>query len=637
MAAQTSETLAVLLGPDLDVAIQVQWAVRLAKARKLDILILQRVESSDERIVEVSLNELPDKGPTHIIREVMSLIEESDELQTAARNEDEDNQEESNKELHIIHISLKQIYFSNLRSLRRLVLDELDKSNVQLFTVIRKELLARSDVDLARERRYFLRYIPCEVVLCQGLEKDNLTSRILVAAAGGQNTKAALQLGLDLSSQSNGKVTALHVNPSVGMLSEQVGKRRLDRILKKSLGAEHSMVNKRVVVDNQVIQGIHRVWEEAENDLILVGARRSQVESGIAAKLGKGVTVAIVIAPSPLGSRFKEFIEEGILRFVPQIEREDRIALVDRLQSSAAWNFDFMALMVLSTVMAAIGLIQNSAAVVIGAMLVAPLMTPLLGLGLALVQGNPVLARLSFRSILFGLGVSLLGGFMVGICTFGFEEPTREMLARGGPGLLDLFVAFAGGLAAAYASSRPGLIAALPGVAIATALVPPIATSGLALSLGDYRLAMGALLLFCINMVTIVLASMASLWIVGIRNLKKTSHWTAAVGNLIIVCVLALGIFLSVNSRGYELAEEIPAGLVEAVQENLGGNYKLDSLAVAYDELGLQLNVRVVGRTPAPEELANEVRSIASDHYNQPVRVRLLTNIAIDTDTAENK
>ena len=94
------------------------------------------------------------------------------------------------------------------------------------------------------------------------------------------------------------------------------------------------------------------------------------------------------------------------------------------------------------------------------------------------------------------------------------------MLARGGPGLLDLLVAFAAGIAAAYASSRPSLIATLPGVAIAAALVPPIATSGLALSIGDFNLAIGALLLFAINMVTIILASMLSLSAVGFRNLR---------------------------------------------------------------------------------------------------------------------
>jgi uncharacterized membrane protein YqjE len=258
-----------------------------------------------------------------------------------------------------------------------------------------------------------------------------------------------------------------------------------------------------------------------------------------------------------------------------------------------------------------------------------------LGLGLALVQGNPVLARLSFRSVALGLFVSLLVGFLVGLGTLSFQEPTREMLARGGPGLLDLFVAFAAGLAAAYASCRPGLIAALPGVAIAAALVPPIATSGLALSLGDFALALGALLLFGINMVTIVLASVMSLLAVGIRNIKKTSRWTVIVGSAVIVSVLALGVYLSLQPREYELTEKLPSGLLEAVQESLGTDYRLDGLAVAYDELGVQLNVSVVGKTPAPEDLATDVRTVASDHYDQPVRVRLLTRIAIDVNPFE--
>jgi uncharacterized hydrophobic protein (TIGR00271 family) len=395
-------------------------------------------------------------------------------------------------------------------------------------------------------------------------------------------------------------------------------------------------INRRVVVENQIYRGIRRVWDEGNHDLIVLGTPRSQIEGTIGAKLGKDVTAVFVCAASPFANPLKRFVEEGIQRFVPQIDRENRIALVERLQSSAAWNFDFVTLMVLSTTMAAIGLIQNSAAVVIGAMLVAPLMTPLLGLGLALVQGNHMLARISLRSVILGLCVSLLGGFLVGFFTLSLEEPTREMLARGGPGLLDLFVAFAAGLAAAYASSRPGLIAALPGVAIAAALVPPIATSGLALSLSDFPLAIGALLLFGINMVTIVLASMISLWMVGIRNLKKASGWIVAVGSVIIVAVLALGVYLSLQPKEYELTEKLPEGLVEAVQEILGADYQLEGLSVAYDELGLQLRVSVSGKTPAPEELATEVRTVASDHYDQPVRVRLLTRIAIDTKP-ENK
>jgi uncharacterized hydrophobic protein (TIGR00271 family) len=388
-----------------------------------------------------------------------------------------------------------------------------------------------------------------------------------------------------------------------------------------------------VVVDGQPQRGIRRAWDEGDHDLVVLGARQVPVDRGGGIRLGKGVPVVTVTAASPLAGRFREVLEDTVSRVVPQIERDDRIALVDRLQSSAAWNFDFVALMVASTIIAAVGLVQNSAAVVIGAMLVAPLMTPLLALGLSIEQGNPALARLSLRSVGEGVGVALACGFMVGVATAGFEEPSREMLARGGPGLLDLVVAFVAGLAAAYATSRPSLVAALPGVAIAAALVPPIATSGLAFSLGDWRLAVGALLLFGINMVTIVLAAMTSLWAVGIRPQAQRARWLQAVGIGIIVSVLGLGVYLSLQPDQAELTEEVPPGLVAAIEGQLGAAYSFESLAVAYDELGIHLRVNVVGGAPAPEDLASAVRNLASDYYDQPVRVRLLTRIAIETES----
>jgi hypothetical protein len=227
------------------------------------------------------------------------------------------------------------------------------------------------------------------------------------------------------------------------------------------------------------------------------------------------------------------------------------------------------------------------------------------------------------------------------MATSGFEEPTRQMFDRGGPGLLDLVVAYAAGIAAAYASCRRNLIAALPGVAIAAALVPPIATSGLALSLGEIRLAVNALLLFGINMVTIILASMTSLWLVGIRKSRHSASWVWVSSIWILVTVLALGIYLGVQENKFDLTEEIPEGLVADVQESLGAYYQLEGLAVAYDELGVQLNVSVVGNKPVREKLATQIRKVASGHYSQAVRVRLLTRIAIDDrlnmDSGEDK
>ncbi|MGD9094178.1 MAG: hypothetical protein PVF74_15125, partial [Anaerolineales bacterium] len=85
MSLQSPGTLAVLLGPDMGVSLQLHWAVRLATARKLDILILQRVESHDERVVEVSLAEPPQKGVTYVIHEVRGIIEGSPELQAGPR------------------------------------------------------------------------------------------------------------------------------------------------------------------------------------------------------------------------------------------------------------------------------------------------------------------------------------------------------------------------------------------------------------------------------------------------------------------------------------------------------------------------------------------------------------------------
>lgn len=634
MSQQSSGTLATLLVPNTDVALQLRWAARLAAARKLDLLLFHREQSTDTRVVEVSLEQLNKSESLEIVNEVLRVIQDSPELCAGSREIGKtDVSEEKNVIPDVVQVRFKIIYFENLVSCRRTLLDQLQDESAELFTQARSQLLDMSDVDLVKERKFFIRYIPCNVVLCSGLKEGQALQRILVATQTGPQGKAVLQLARDLASLEKGSFTALHVNPDIGGDAERVGERRLDRLFGKVFGPDHQDVSRRVVVDDHVENGIRRVWEEGGHDMVMVGASGVQIERSVGTKIPKGIAVVTVINASPFANRFREFIEEGVQRFVPQIERNDRVALVDRVQSSAAWNFDFTSLMVLSTVMAAAGLIQNSAAVVIGAMLVAPLMTPLLGIGLALVQGNPVLARLSLQSVTRGICVSLLGGFLVGLFTLSFDEPTREMLARGGPGLLDLCVAFAAGLAAAYASSRPGLIAALPGVAIAAALVPPIATSGLALSIGDFSLAAGALLLFVINMVTIILASMTSLWLVGLRNLKKTSRWTTVSGGVVLASVMVLGLYLGLHSVEYELADDIPPELAGTVQKSLGTDYHLEDLAVAYDELGLQLNVQVAGKDPVREDLATEVRTLVSDLYKKPVRVRLLNRIDLNIAT----
>jgi len=163
------------------------------------------------------------------------------------------------------------------------------------------------------------------------------------------------------------------------------------------------------------------------------------------------------------------------------LDRERRISLVERVQNSSQWDFDFVALICLSTLIAGLGLLQDSTAVVIGAMLVAPLMTALVGAGLSLIQGNRRLIRNAACSVVLGFLLSFAIGLFLGLMARYFTDVTEhlpdEMKSRGSPGVLDLVIAFASGVAAAYAMGRPNLVSALPGVAIAAALVPPIATS----------------------------------------------------------------------------------------------------------------------------------------------------------------
>jgi len=200
-------------------------------------------------------------------------------------------------------------------------------------------------------------------------------------------------------------------------------------------------------------------------------------------------------------------IELNKLRGVfPFLERDERLALLQKLEENAQVNIDFIIMMVLSTSLASLGLLADSTAVVIGAMLVAPLMGPLVAAGHALVQGNLSMFRRSMVTTLIGLGIGFTASLFFGAINPGFE-PTLEIEARGNPDLLDLGIAFFSGMTAAYAVGRSNVMTTLAGVAIAAALVPPLAVVGLALTHGKPLISLNALILLITNLVAIILGA----------------------------------------------------------------------------------------------------------------------------------
>jgi uncharacterized hydrophobic protein (TIGR00271 family) len=168
----------------------------------------------------------------------------------------------------------------------------------------------------------------------------------------------------------------------------------------------------------------------------------------------------------------------------------------------------FYILVAVSTLIASFGLISNSTAVVIGAMLVAPLMTPIFGISLALVRGEPHLLGRAARAEIVGVVAAVSMGFFLGTL-LGNIEATPEMLSRTRPNLFDLIVAVLAGFAGAYALVDEKISPALPGVAIATAIVPPLANSGLCLALGEIHGGIGSFLLFFANFLSILIVASA--------------------------------------------------------------------------------------------------------------------------------
>jgi uncharacterized hydrophobic protein (TIGR00271 family) len=202
--------------------------------------------------------------------------------------------------------------------------------------------------------------------------------------------------------------------------------------------------------------------------------------------------------------------------------------------------------------------VQNSPAVVIGSMLLAPLMTPMIGLGLSLAQSTPRLAGVCGRTIGLGILLTLAISFALGLAIPGNELLSPETLARGAPNILDLMIALFAAVAASYALARPGIASAVAGVAIATALVPPLCSVGISLAYAAWVNAFGAAALFVTNLIAIVLASSVTFLLMGVGSAHALPRYRriarlASVG--LVVLLVAFGAPL-----GAALASKIDEG-----------------------------------------------------------------------------
>lgn len=203
----------------------------------------------------------------------------------------------------------------------------------------------------------------------------------------------------------------------------------------------------------------------------------------------------------------------------PSVEEQTKQEAVRQsIHENAFLTAPYLIMNALAAIVACYGLLQNSVAVIIGAMIIALLLGPITGMALALVDGDQSLLRKALIAEAGGVALVLLIGFTIGNI---HAEMTlgSEIMGRTSPNILDLIIALAGGAAGAYATISRRLSAGLVGVAIATALVPPLCSCGICLAHGLYRAAGGAFLLFLTNLVAIQSVTSLVFWLSGFHRL----------------------------------------------------------------------------------------------------------------------
>jgi uncharacterized hydrophobic protein (TIGR00271 family) len=316
----------------------------------------------------------------------------------------------------------------------------------------------------------------------------------------------------------------------------------------------------------------------------------------------------------------------------------DRSLILASVARDARLDKKFLLLTILAAMIATLGLLQSSTAVVIGAMLVSPLMGPIMGIGFGLATLETNLIRRSLVTLAAGMAVAILVAMLV-IWLSPVKDVTPELRARTQPTLLDLGVAVVGGIAGVYAIMRK-LSGVMVGVAIATALVPPLSTVAFGLVTGRFDFALGAALLFLTNTLAIAFAATIVARLNHFGPSLTPQHTAMQVAGIVVTLgILSIPLALTLNS----LAGEVRArSVVQAeLRSLLGESDRVDSLNVRMERDAIAVDgVVLVDRYAG--QLDNRLAAKIGGELDREVRVSIVqlrqqTNAAVQVEEQLNR
>ncbi len=295
------------------------------------------------------------------------------------------------------------------------------------------------------------------------------------------------------------------------------------------------------------------------------------------------------------------WINKGQDYFELKKKEQEDFNIFDVLYQGAQPTAEYYILTILSCIIATIGLIQNSTAIIIGAMIVAPLMTPILAFSLGVVWGELRLIKISSFAILKGVVwpiiISALITYLTPITTF-----STEIMSRTVPSFFDIIVAIASGFVGAYGYANKKISNTIIGIAIAVALMPPLCTIGIGLGKGHMAVAYGATLLFIINLISISLAGAIVFWLLKIHPIsaEKEEVKKRALSQILISVVILAVISIPIGFfmyEGYQFSQT-KSKLIAITKKY--PQYKVFSMKKHKTSKGLEMRLVMTGpKTPS--------------------------------------
>jgi uncharacterized hydrophobic protein (TIGR00271 family) len=450
-----------------------------------------------------------------------------------------------------------------------------------------------------------------------GKKDPSEVEKILFMVTGVTHDLSALRLVNTLRQRQGVHVTVGGVEDESGAKAGKRGESWI-RALLHDAALDDEGFEVKVAVNDVRLQGFVELFED--QDLIIAGVEAANDLRALQQSLGEA-TAAIVKKESPV--RFSALGD-----WVPRINPADHADLIYNLRQGSIWGPDFIGMLGLASAIASLGLLQNSPAVVIGSMLLAPLMTPMIGLGLSLTQANVRLMRIFGRSIGLGFLLTLAVSFLAGIITPSGATLPDEVLARGGPNVLDLLVALCAAAAATFAMARPNIAGAIAGVAIATALVPPVCAVGISLAHGAFLNAFGAATLFFTNLLAIIVMSSFTFSLLGVKasakvaEYRRLSGW-GRIGLIVLVLVIAgpLSDRLLVQldeGKSVPLAHPVTSAVANALFERVAQDEGVEIMFLARPRAQHRVVIHIASREELPLSYANELREITRKEMDNP-------------------